>query len=157
MKRRALRRFGVAIALVVTPLAAACGGNDAAEVETTELPAPPPATETLSVNELTLGTAIDANRQVTNEAETFAPTDTIYASVATTSSDPASPQRGQLTARWTYEGNQAVDETSQAFDFTGTGATAFKISKPDGWPTGNYRVEILHDGEVVQTRDFEVR
>src|SRR5690606_37053129 len=107
MKRRALRRFGVAIALVVTPLAAACGGNDAAEVETTELPAPPPATETLSVNELTLGTAIDANRQVTNEAETSAPTDTIYASVATTGTAVGA----SLTARWTFEDGQVVDET----------------------------------------------
>ncbi|MBJ6979200.1 MULTISPECIES: hypothetical protein [unclassified Luteimonas] len=121
-------------------------------------PAPAPAAApVVSVTAVDLGNAIGADNRVTTPATTFAPTDTIYASVATTSSDPASPQRGQLTARWTYEGDQAVDETSQAFDFTGTGATAFKISKPDGWPTGNYRVEILHDGGVVQTRDFEVR
>ena len=122
-------------------------------------PAPPqaPASPVVSVTSVDLGNAIGADNRVTTPATTFAPNDTIYASVATTSSDPASPQRGQLTARWTYEGNQAVDETSQDFDFTGTGATAFKVSKPDGWPTGNYRVEILYDGEVVQTRDFEVR
>ena len=77
--------------------------------------------------------------------------------MATASSDPSAPQSGQLMARWTYEGDQLVDQTSRDFSFTGTGSTAFEISKPDGWPTGNYRVEILHDGEVVQTRDFEIR
>ena len=119
--------------------------------------APAPAAPVVSVTAVDLGNQIGADNRVAAPATTFATTDTIYASVATTSSDPSTPQRGQLTARWTYEGDQAVDETSQAFDFTGTGHTAFKISKPDGWPTGNYRVEILHDGEVVQTRDFEVR
>src|SRR5690606_40452046 len=74
-----------------------------------------------------------------------------------TSADPSTPQTGTLTARWTYEGGQLVDETSRDYNFTGTGQTAFQVSKPDGWPTGNYRVEILYDGEVVQTRDFEVR
>lgn len=119
-------------------------------------PVQAPATPMVTVTSVDLGKEIGPDNRVATPTTTFAPSDTIYASVATTSSDPASPQRGQLTARWTYEGDQAVDQTSQDFDFTGTGATAFKISKPDGWPTGSYRVEILLDGEVVQTRDFEV-
>ena len=120
-------------------------------------PAPAPAAATVSVTSVDLGNQVDSDNRVTTPATTFAPTDTIHASVATASSDPSTPQTGELTARWTYEGDQLVDETSRDFSFTGTGTTAFEISKPDGWPTGNYRVEILHDGEVVQTRDFEVR
>ena len=127
----------------------------------TPAPAPAPAAtpapaRTVSVTSVDLGTAVDAGNRVTAPATTFRPGDTIHASVATQSADP-NPQAGRLTARWTYEGDQLVDETSQDFNFTGSGNTAFQISKPDGWPTGNYRVEILHDGEVVQTRDFEVR
>jgi len=119
-------------------------------------PAPAPAPR-VSVTSVDLGNAVDGNNRVTTPATTFASTDTIHASVATASSDPSTPQAGQLTARWTYEGDQVVDETSRDFNFTGSGTTAFEISKPDGWPTGNYRVEILHDGQVVQTRDFEIR
>lgn len=123
---------------------------------TTPAPAPAPAA-TVSVTSVDLGKAVDGNNRVTEPVTTFATTDAIHASVATTSSDPAMPQQGQLTARWTYEGDQLVDETSRDFNFTGTGNTFFKIEKPDGWPTGNYKVEILHNGEVVQTRSFEVR
>lgn len=119
-------------------------------------PAAAPAPR-VSVTSVDLGTEIDGANRIASPTTTFTPTDTIHASVATASSDPSVPQNGQLTARWTYEGDQLVDETSRDFSFTGTGQSAFKISKPDGWPTGNYRVEILHDGEVVQTRDFEVR
>src|SRR5699024_9898961 len=92
-------------------------------------PVQAPATPVVTVTSVDLGNAIGPDNRVTTPTTTFATTDTIYASVATTSSDPASPQRGQLTARWTYEGDQAVDQTSQDFDFTGTGATAFQISK----------------------------
>ncbi|QDW66773.1 hypothetical protein [Luteimonas granuli] len=121
-------------------------------------PAPPAATPApaVTVTSVDLGNAVDAGNRVTMPSTTFASTDTIHASVTTSSSDPA-PQTGRLTARWTYEDGQLVDETSRDFAFTGTGTTAFQVSKPDGWPTGRYRVEILHDGEVVQTRDFEVR
>ena len=41
--------------------------------------------------------------------------------------------------------------------FAGDGVTDCQISKPDGWPTGKYKVEIMLDGNVVQTREFEVR
>jgi hypothetical protein len=121
-------------------------------------PMPPPvAAPTVSVTSVDLGNAIDANKRVTTPATTFAASDTIHASVATTSSDPSTPQRGQLTARWTFEDGQLVDEVSSAFDFTGTGNTAFQVSKPDGWPLGRYKVEIMLNGDVVQTREYEVR
>jgi hypothetical protein len=32
----------------------------------------------------------------------------------------------------------------------------FHISKPDGWPPGEYQVEIMLDGRTVDTLDFEV-
>ena len=62
-----------------------------------------------------------------------------------------------LGARWTFEDGQVVNQESKTFEFTGPGVTNFQISKPDGWPVGRYRVEISLDGQVVQTRDFEVR
>lgn len=50
-----------------------------------------------------------------------------------------------------------VDSTSQAVTTSGPAVTEFHISKPDGWPPGAYRVEILADGRVTGTRKFEVR
>ena len=120
-------------------------------------PAPAPAAAPVSVTAVDLGTGVDAGNRVVTPTTTFATSDAIHASVATSATDPSVPQQGRLTARWTYEGDQLVDETSRDFSFTGTGNTVFTLENPDGWPTGNYQVEILYNGEVVQTRSFEVR
>lgn len=162
---RAPARAALGAALLATLVLAGCRRDEPAPPPPPAAPAPPPAAvpapepamPVVSVTSVDLGNDIGPDSRVTTPATTFATTDTIHASVSATSSDPAMPQRGRLTARWTYEGNQAVDETSEDFVFTGTGTMAFRISKPDGWPTGSYRVEILLDDEVVQTRDFEVQ
>ena len=63
-------------------------------------------------------------------------------------------------AKWTFGDGaaaQTVHEETKDFAFAGPGVTTFQVSKPDGWPVGKYKVEILQDGAVVQTREFEVR
>ncbi|WNL46030.1 hypothetical protein RKE25_21895 [Dyella sp. BiH032] len=32
-----------------------------------------------------------------------------------------------------------------------------EISKPDGWPTGNYKVEITLNGQPAGTKEFSVK
>ena len=89
---------------------------------------------------------------------TFAPKDTIYAAVSTASSDPAASVPGKLGVKWTHiDSSQTVHEESRDINFTGTGVTDFQISKPEGWPTGKYKVEVSLDGTVVQTREFDVK
>ncbi|WP_226467365.1 hypothetical protein [Luteimonas panaciterrae] len=122
-------------------------------------PAPAPAA-TASVASVDLGNAIGADKKVTTPSTTFGKKDTIYAAVSTTTSDPAASVPGKLTAKWTFgEGDKAkvVNEESQDITFTGAGVTEFHISKPDGWPTGKYKLEVSLDGNVVQTKDFEVK
>ncbi len=111
----------------------------------------------VTVTTVDLGNAVDGNRRVTTPMAAFSRNDTIYASVATSAADAAAPASGRLAARWTYQDGQVVDELSQDFNFSGSGHTVFQISNPEPWPTGTYKVEILHDGNVVQTRQFEVR
>ena len=62
-----------------------------------------------------------------------------------------------LKARWTFQDGQVIEETEQVISPTGDAATEFHISKPDGWPAGKYRLEILMNGEPIQTKEFEVR
>jgi|SRR5690606_18706499 len=122
----------------------------------TTTPAPLPVASA-SVTSVDLGNAVGADMKVATPATTFAPTDTIYASVATATGDPAATVPGKLTATWTYEDGQVVNEESKDVNLSGDGTTEFHISKPDGFPTGNYKVEIALDGSVVQSKDFEVR
>ena len=59
--------------------------------------------------------------------------------------------------RWTYGDGQLVNEQSQQIAPTGPSSSEFHIAKPDGWPAGTYKVEILADGTSVASKNFEVK
>jgi hypothetical protein len=113
-----------------------------------------PASDTGAVtfSSVEIGSNVDANNKIRAAGTTFAPTDSIYASVETVGSGHAT-----LAAKWTYNGGQTVHEDSKALDAMGAQTTAFMISKPDGFPTGNYKVEISLDGQPVASKDFSVK
>src|SRR5690606_9021318 len=69
---------------------------------TTPEPAPAPAAEA-TVTSVDLGNAVGADMKIVAPSTTFAPTDTIYASVATATSDPAATVPSKLTAKWSFE------------------------------------------------------
>lgn len=128
-----------------------------------ETPAPAPTTPpapmaaTASVSMIDLGTAVDpTSNKVTTPATTFKPTDKIFVSVTTATSDPAGSVPGKLGAKWSFQDGQVVNDETRDVTFTGNGNTAFSIAKPDGWPVGKYKVEVSLDGNVVQTKEFEV-
>jgi len=132
-----------------------------------EPPPPPPSTTlyvaptttqpaVVSVAGVTLGNGIDANKKITTAVDTFTPKETIYASVDTIGTGPA-----KLRALWSFvrgEKVAKVDETTIEVNATGPTTNEFHVSKPSGWPKGDYKVEIfLNDGAVpVQTKTFKV-
>lgn len=121
-------------------------------------PAPAPMPATALVSAVDLGNAVGADMRVTAPMSGFAPKDTIHAAVSTASSDPAASVPGKLGVKWTHvDSDQIVREESRDIDFTGSGVTDFQISKPEGWATGKYKVEVSLDGTVVQTREFDVK
>ena len=105
------------------------------------------------VQTIDLGKSIMADKRVANGSDTFARTDTIYASVVTEGSAPSKT----IVARWTFQDGQVVKEETLTISPIGTAATEFHIMKPTGWPVGKYKVEILVDGASVGTKDFEVK
>jgi hypothetical protein len=121
--------------------------------------APPPTTALmtpLSITSVTLGKAIGPDKRVTAPADTFAPGDTIYAAV-----DTAGGGQAKLRAVWTYvrgEKTAKVDETTIELSATGTTVNEFHVSKPSGWPKGDYRVEVfLGDSPTpAVTKTFKV-
>ena len=131
--------------------------------EPTPAPAPvtmPPVVTTMpavvSVSSVTLGNAIGADKTVASSMDTFGAKDTIYASVATKGTGHA-----KLRALWTFvrgEKTAKVDETTVELNPTGPAVTEFHISKPGGWPKGDYRVEVfLGDAAApAATKSFKV-
>lgn len=126
-----------------------------------EPPPPPPTTTTtlpapVSVSGVTLGNALGADKTVSAPMDTFGAKDTIYASVAT-----AGVGHARLRALWSFvkgEKTAKVDETTIEFDSSSPATNEFHVSKPSGWPRGDYKVEIfLGDAPApVATKAFKV-
>ena len=123
---------------------------------------PPPAASTgvtggdtagtVSFSSLEVGSSVDANHKIVAAGTSFAPKDTIYASVET-----MGPGHATLTARWLDPAGRTVHEDSKELDAMGPATTAFMISQPDGFPEGNYKIDISLDGRAVASKDFSVK
>ena len=152
---RAARR-AVTLAALLLASAAACGKKDAAGDavgDTTAAGGTVAAPAAVSVTDVKLGKAIDANKRVTDETDDFGPADVIYASVVTS----GAAANTNVTARWTYQDGQVVDSATQVISPSGDAATEFHISKPGGLPKGKYKLEVLLNGASVESEDFEVK
>jgi len=145
------RRLWAAAAALALTAALACKKAPAPEAAPAPAPPPAPAVTPIQVSEVQLGTAIGADKRVTAATTVFKPTDTIYAAVVTTGSAPSAT----VTARFTYQDGQLVSESSQAL--SGAGVTEFHIAKPDGWPAGDYTLDVLLDGKSTGTHAFKVQ
>jgi hypothetical protein len=111
----------------------------------------PVAGTTLKVRDIEVGRAIGPDKVVTASAGAFGPADTIYTSVVTEGNAPTA----MLSARWTFRG-ALLEETEQRIAPRGTVVSEFHVFNPAGWVPGEYRVEILLDGQVVGDRSFRV-
>jgi hypothetical protein len=105
------------------------------------------------VSQVDLGRSLTADKTINDKTDSFKPNDTIYASILTEGAAPTAT----LKARWTYQDGQAVKESTQTIAPTGDARTEFHISKPDGWPTGKYKLEVSLNGSSAVTKDFEVQ
>jgi len=151
----------VALALAGALVMTACGKKEETPPPVATTPpattTPPPATAMapagVSVASVDLGTAVGPDQKVTSPTTTFGAKDTIYAAVSTT----GAATNSTLGAKWTYQDGQTVNDSSQTIAPTGPAVTTFHISKPDGWPAGNYKVEITLDGNAVSSKDFSVK
>lgn len=139
--------------------AAACGKKDEPAKTTTapppyNAPSTPPPAAGVAASSVTVGNAIGADRRIVGAPATISPKDTFYVSVDTTGSGAA-----KLKARWTYlKGgtSQMVREIEQQVSTTGPATHEFHISKPDGWPKGEYQVEVFVNDAPAGTRRFTV-
>jgi hypothetical protein len=110
----------------------------------------------LSLTNLRLALDKDGN----NPTTTFSTTDVFYA-VADLAN---APQGTKVEAKWTAvdaadtEPNlefqtQTLDITEENF----TGTIYFQLSNDQGWPTGQYKVDLYLNGALAQSAEFSVQ
>jgi hypothetical protein len=162
----------LAVALAATLALSACGKKDDSASAIPDGPPPTASAPTMApapastagmmpagdagaavtLSTVELGSSVDANNKILASGTSFAPKDTIYASVDTSGSGSAT-----LAAKWSYQDGQTVHEDSKTLNASGPETTAFMISKPDGFPAGNYKVDISLNGNPVASKDFSIK
>ena len=152
-------KYVCALSTLLLILFTSCGKKE--ETKPAPAPEPPPAVGLapapdagVQAGTISLGKAIGLDKKVTAPVEAFAKGDTFYASVDTTGTGTAT-----LKAKWTHhKGGQTtpVDEQSQTINSSGPATTEFHVSKPGGWPAGEYQVEIFLDDKPIGMRTFTV-
>jgi hypothetical protein len=106
--------------------------------------------EPLHVSRLQLGRSLNPDNSVGTHTTRFKPDDTVYVSVL--SDDPGF---GTVTVRWVLNG-QVVSEATRDVSYTRAAATEFHLQNSGGFPKGNYRVDVLVNGQPAGTREFRV-
>ena len=158
-----LRIRHLALVAAASIVLAACGKNEPppppppppAPAPAPAPPPPPPPPAGVTLSSVSLGKAVGADKKVSAATEVFAKGDTIHASIDTTGAGSAT-----VMAKWSFtkDGKTVpVKEESATLNATGPATTEFHISKPDGWPAGNYQVEILVNGKSASTKSFKVQ
>lgn len=155
-------KLGIALCMTLgaSLVLAACDRRDDTAMDPAATPPPasepttlPPAGEPTPMVEVTsvdLGNQVGADNRIATPLTTFGTTDTVHASVITAGTG------GTVSTRWTYEDGQIV-HTEEKQVPAGAQVTDFMVTNANGWPTGRYTMEVMVNGQVVQTRDFEVR
>lgn len=147
-----------AIAFAVLLALAACGKKESpppAPAPATVAPAPDRVNVPASVAQVVVANQIGADKKAVAPAASFAPGDTLYAVVETIGSGPAS-----LKAVWTFhKGDKVVtvNETVQDLTLAGPATSEFHVSKPGGWPAGDYQVEVFLNGVSAGAQKFAVK
>ena len=96
-----------------------------------------------------MGRGLNADKTVSGFTTSFKPTDTIYAAVLT---DGAGS--GKVKARWLYRPRRQRAGTGCTYQ--GPASTEFHMQNTNGFPPGEYTVELFLDGKAVGSRSFRV-
>jgi hypothetical protein len=113
--------------------------------------------EPLKIAQVDLTHEVDEHNEARSARETFAPTSTIYASIAIEGTG-----HGTLAAKWTDPSGQVLADQHQEINNTKPTRYEFHIPPAKGeHPLGRYRVIITLNGGkeagATKNREFEIR
>ncbi|MBC8645609.1 MAG: hypothetical protein H7X85_00475 [Thermoanaerobaculia bacterium] len=153
-----MKRVTIALVLVVGASLAVfgCKKKEAAVY------VPPPAAEATAppaamqggarVERVTTAKAVNADDSPGETSAAFGKGDTVYVSMWTANA----PVGTEIKARWIGPDGKQFNEDRIVTDKAGDGYTSFFARNRNGWAPGNYRVEILLNGQPAGTTAFVV-
>ncbi|HUF30576.1 MAG TPA: hypothetical protein VMM77_07900 [Gemmatimonadaceae bacterium] len=105
----------------------------------------------LDVEEVRLGRAMGADMRIVDEADGFAPNDSVHAAVKTS----GVANSATLTARWTTESDSVLHEEMKTVSSNGEQWTTFSFAGRS-LAEGDYALKILVNGREVEEREFSI-
>jgi hypothetical protein len=107
--------------------------------------------EPLMVTAIQTGKSLNSDNSIATHAATFRAQDkTMYVSVLT-----GARGSGTIVVRWML-GGRAIHEVSKDVSYNDQAATDFRFQAADGFPRGEYIIEVLLDGKPAGTRSLRV-
>lgn len=104
------------------------------------------------VERVTTAKSVNPDDSPGEAAAAFAKGDTVYVSLWTANA----PVGTELRARWIGTDGKQFNEDRIVTDTAGDGYTSFYARNRNGWAVGNYRVEILLNGQPAASVAFVV-
>jgi hypothetical protein len=149
-----------AVAVLATLAACARDASDTMDsaAGTAEMGASTAAAATqaaLTVVNVDMGKHLQADQDVTDDTDTFAKGDTVYASVLTSGIEPEG-QKSNIVGRWSFPDGTNVDEKAQGVK-EGSNRLVFFLVRPSGLAAGKYTFRVMVDDREVRSKEFTVQ
>ena len=107
-------------------------------------------TEPLKVQTIQTGRSLNSDNSVATHTTRFKPKDPMYVSVLTDGRGS-----GTIEVRWTL-GGRVINEVKKDVSYIEPAATDFRFQAADGFPVGDYTIDVLVDGKSIGTRTVKV-
>jgi hypothetical protein len=129
---------------------AAAARDTAAKTDT----APPPEPGKVRVSNVMIGRRLGPQNRISEPTLRFAPTDTVFLSIAT----EGTPDSTTLVAKWTFPTGKVQDSASTTIHPKGNELTELHAAPPKGsWPAGSYLVTVYAGGDSVDAKTIAMQ
>lgn len=106
--------------------------------------------EPLNIVGIQTGKSLNSDNSIGRHAIAFHPDDTMYVSVLTSGRGA-----GTIQVKWALRGYE-LHQVTKKVSYNGQAATDFRFAAADGFPVGDYTVEVIVDGKPFETRRIKV-
>ena len=106
--------------------------------------------EPLKVQTIQTGRSLNSDNSVATHTTRFKPKDPMYVSVLTDGRGS-----GTIEVRWSY-GGRVINRARKDVSYIEPAATDFRFQAADGFPAGDYTIEVFVDDKSIGTRSVKV-
>lgn len=106
----------------------------------------------VALDDLEIGRSVNEDHTIKDADDSFAPTDTVFASVRVR----GSANSGLVRAQWRDQAGQIIQDDTRIVTPSRGDVVALQAARPQGWKGGRYQLDIYLDHRLVDSREFTV-